>query len=246
MKKYRRLVEKLEKKERMVISFSGGTDSILLAKGCKDAGIECIAATIVSPLIARRWIEDAVEIISRFHIKHFIIEKNLSKKIMENSRMRCYYCKKEDAKLLKKFAKKFGIDVIADGINASDKYIGKIAGDEEGIWHPLAEAGIYKEDVRNILKNMGIELWNKPPQSCLATRIPYGEEITEEKLKMIERGEEILLEYVDFVRLRWHGEIARIETFPYEMKKLIENRMEINKRLKDIGFKYIVLDMEGY
>ncbi len=242
MQKYEKLVEKMKEKKSVAIAFSGGADSALVAKACMDAGIRCIAVTIVSPLMARKWIDDAKEVAREIGIEHVLIEKGISEDVARNDEKRCYYCKKEDAMLLKKF---FGdYEAIADGINASDDYMGKIAADEEGIWHPLVELGIERREAREMLKELGLSVWKRYPQSCLATRIQGR--ITEEKLRRIEQGEEFLLKYVDMVRLRCYKNVARIETIENEIEKLIKHRKEIVAALKKLGFEYVTIDMEGY
>ncbi len=242
MQKYEKLVEKMKEKKSVAIAFSGGADSALVAKACMDAGIRCIAVTIVSPLMARKWIDDAKEVAREIGIEHVLIEKGISEDVARNDEKRCYYCKKEDAMLLKKF---FGdYEAIADGINASDDYMGKIAADEEGIWHPLVELGIERREARETLKELGLSVWKRYPQSCLATRIQGR--ITEEKLRRIEEGEEFLLKYVDMVRLRCYKNVARIETIENEIEKLIKHRKEIVAALKKLGFEYVTIDMEGY
>ncbi|MCD6222999.1 MAG: ATP-dependent sacrificial sulfur transferase LarE [Thermoplasmata archaeon] len=242
MQKYEKLVEKMKEKKSVAIAFSGGADSALVAKACMDAGIRCIAVTIVSPLMARKWIDDAKEVAREIGIEHVFIEKGISEDVARNDEKRCYYCKKEDAMLLKKF---FGdYEAIADGINASDDYMGKIAADEEGIWHPLVELGIERREARETLKELGLSVWKRYPQSCLATRIQGR--ITEEKLRRIEEGEEFLLKYVDMVRLRCYKNVARIETIENEIEKLIKHRKEIVAALKKLGFEYVTIDMEGY
>ncbi len=245
MEKYEKLIQKIRERKNLVVAFSGGADSTLVAKACMDAGIKCLAITIISPLMARRWVEDAKRAAEEVGIEHVFVEKGLSEDVVKNDRMRCYYCKKENAILIKKFAFSRGFDTVADGINASDEYIGKIAADEEGIWHPLVETGIKKDDVRKILKEIGVSVWKKYPESCLATRIEH-EKITEEKLRKIEDGEEFLLKYVDMVRLRCHLGNARIEVLGHDMEKLLHHRKEIVSYLKKLGFKHITLDMEGY
>ncbi|KAA0005053.1 MAG: ATP-dependent sacrificial sulfur transferase LarE [Thermoplasmata archaeon] len=242
MQKYEKLVEKMKEKKSVAIAFSGGADSALVARACMDAGIRCIAVTIVSPLMARKWIDDAKEVAREIGIEHVLIEKGISEDVARNDEKRCYYCKKEDAMLLKKF---FGdYEAIADGINASDDYMGKIAADEEGIWHPLVELGIERREARETLKELGLSVWKRYPQSCLATRIQGR--ITEEKLRRIEQGEEFLLKYVDMVRLRCYKNVARIETIENEIEKLIKHRKEIVAALKKLGFEYVTIDMEGY
>ncbi|MCD6474258.1 MAG: ATP-dependent sacrificial sulfur transferase LarE [Thermoplasmata archaeon] len=242
MQKYEKLVEKMKGKKSVAIAFSGGADSALVARACVDAGIRCIAVTIVSPLMARKWIDDAKNVAREIGIEHVFIEKRISENVARNDEKRCYYCKKEDAMLLKKF---FGdYEAIADGINASDDYIGRIAADEEGIWHPLIELGIGRKEAREMLRELGLSVWKRYPQSCLATRIQGR--ITEEKLRRIEQGEEFLLKYVDMVRLRCHKNVARIETIEDEIEKLIKHRKEIVAALKKLGFEYVTIEMEGY
>jgi len=246
MEKYKKLIALLKRKKSVAIAFSGGVDSGLVAKAAMDAGIDTIAITIISPLITRRQIKEAKSMAAGIGIKHVFIRKRLSDAVKKNDRMRCYYCKKEDAKLLKKFAMEYGYEVVADGINASDEYIGKIACDEEGIWHPLVEADIKKDDIRRILKKIGVDLWKKMPDSCLATRVQYGTRLEESLLRKIEKGEDFLLKYFGIVRLRVHDNIARIEIGENEFSKIFELRKEIIEKIKKLGFKYVTIDLEGY
>ena len=124
---------------------------------------------------------------------------------------------------------------------------GLLASDEEGVWHPFVEAGIRKEDIRDIARDIGLDLWDKPSDSCLATRIPYGERITEENLRMVERGESALKKMgFRHIRLRLHRDIGRIEVTGEDFERVLEYRGEITSRLKEIGIKYITLDLEGY
>lgn len=247
MEKYEELVEKIRKKGSIIVAFSGGADSSLVAKASMDAGIKAVAVTIVSPIIPKREKKNAGKIAEEIGIKHVFIEKKLSNNVLKNDIMRCYFCKKEDAILLKKYASLNGFSAVADGLNMDDmEYKGKIASDEYGIWHPLIELGVRKKDVHIMLKKLGLSNWNKPSESCLATRIAYGDKITLKKLKAIEKAEDYLLNFSKIVRVRLHGNIARIEVDEKDVKKLIENREAIIKELKEIGFHYITVDLEGY
>ena len=246
MEKYEKLVKKIREKKSIAVAFSGGADSSLVAKACIDAGIKCIAITILSPLIPEREKRNAVKVAKEIGIRHVFIEKKLSNIVKKNDRRRCYYCKKEDAILLKKYANRNGFNFVADGINAHDNYIGTIASNEEGIWHPLLELNINKKDIRNILKKLNISIWDKPSESCMATRIGYGEKLTLKKLKKIEKAEDFLLNYSKKVRVRIHKKIARIEVLDEDIENLFIHRKEILKKLKEYGFKYITIDLEGY
>ena len=163
----------------------------------------------------------------------------MSEKIKRNDENRCFYCRLEDAILLTEFARENGFNEIADGINYDDNYIGKKAMDMYGIWHPLIELSIGEEEVKNILRELGISSWNKKPESCLATRL--AGRIDEEELKMIEMAEDMILKYVDFVRVRKFGGEARIEVMEDDIKKLYNVREEIEKELNKIGFNVVLI-----
>ncbi len=180
-------------------------------------------------------------------IKHSELE---NEDFIKNPPDRCYYCKNEFAKVLKKAASDRGIKCIADGVNLSDfdeHRPGIKACDEAGIWHPFVDVGITKSDIREMSKELGLSFWGKPSSACLSSRIPYGEAITKDKLLMVERAEEMLIkEGFAQVRVRMHGEIARVELLEDELERALDLRDIIVKKLKAIGFKYVTLDLEGY
>jgi uncharacterized protein len=152
--------------------------------------------------------------------------------------------------MLKDQAEKLGISNIADGTNASDlnEYRpGLQASNEEGIIHPFLSLEIQKAVIRQMVQDCGFDFWNKPSASCLASRIPYGEEITLEKLQMVENAENIMHDLgFSNLRVRLHGKIARIELIPEEFEKALNLRHQIMKLLEDCGFSYITLDLKGY
>jgi uncharacterized protein len=154
------------------------------------------------------------------------------------------------ATYLRQQAEELGFSSIADGINVSDmeEYRpGLVASEEEGIIHPFIESGITKQEIRKIAQGYGLRVWDKSSDSCLSSRIPYGEEITREKLRMIEEGESYLAGLgFGQLRVRLHGNIARIEVRHEEMGKLLEIRAVVVNALRRIGFSYITLDLEGY
>ncbi len=183
-----------------------------------------------------------------FRVAEFSILKD--EEFAQNSAVRCYICKKKSAALLKSIAREEGIKCIADGVNLSDYQDfrpGIQACNEEGIWHPFVESGISKEDIRTLAHNTGLAVWDRPSSACLSSRIPYGERITENNLRMVEEAEDYLkgLGFLQ-LRVRAHGRMARIELLKSDAKRALDIRDEIVSRLKDIGFRYVTLDLEGF
>ena len=247
------LLKELAGLKCLLISYSGGIDSTVLAllaqKALQDKA-KCILFD--SLLVPRRAVDEAEEIARKFGLPYNII----SFPIMENEEFRknrpgrCYICKKQSAKMLRDQAEKLEISNIADGINASDlnEYRpGLQASNEEGILHPFLSLGIQKKQIRQMAQDCGFDFWNKPSSSCLASRIPYGEEITVEKLQIIEKAENFLhgLGFSN-LRVRLHGKIARIELIPEEFEKAVNMRDKIVELLQDCDFSYITLDLKGY
>ena len=247
MDKYFRLLELLRKAGKVAISLSGGKDSGLVAKAAIDAGIKAVAITISSPLFSRRELKSAESIAKEIGMKHIVVK---SKYMPENDINRCYRCKKNMARLIKEAAEKEGFKIIADGVTVDDMNDifrpGVRAASEEGIWHPLADAGFTARDVANAARAAGLSAWNKPSNSCLASRISYGEEITVKKLHMVENAEEFLGGISKRVRVRMHGKIARIEVLPEDFEKVIDRKDEITKKFRELGFAYTTLDLSGY
>jgi len=168
----------------------------------------------------------------------------------KNSPNRCYICKKQSARILQDQAEKLAISNIADGINASDlnEYRpGLQASNEEKIIHPFLSLKIQKTEIRQMAHDCDFDFWNKPSSSCLASRIPYGEEITTEKLQMVEKAENIMQDLgFSNLRVRLHGKIARIELMPEEFEKALNIRHRIVELLQECGFSYVTLDLKGY
>jgi uncharacterized protein len=247
------LKEIITSKGSMLISFSGGVDSSLLAVLAKEALAKNTRCVLLdSPVVPRAAITEARQIAEEFGLQLEIIPVRImdDERFVKNPTERCYWCKKKSANVLKWRKEALHYTCIADGINVSDKgehRPGLAASTEEGIVHPFMEAGITKADIRKIAQEYGLQFWNKPSAACLASRIPYGDEITPTKLAMIEEGEEFLhTSGFSQCRVRMHDSIARIEVVKDDVTKLLAMQDLLVKSFKTIGFTYVTLDLEGY
>ena len=253
MDKLKRLKNNLKAYGKICIAYSGGVDSAFLVAVAYDVlGENVIAILIDSPVLARRDRKEAISLLEKTGVRYEVIKENpfVSPEFCENSRMRCYYCKKNNGKLLQEVAKRNGIETIADGQNADDAQSphrpGVQAGKESGIVSPLIDCGFTKEDVRFYSKQLGLATWDKPSNACLSSRLPYGFAITEERLATIEAAEETLRKRgMEGCRVRWHETVARIEA-PRRFFDAILNTQAITDEIKALGFKYVTLDLEGF
>jgi uncharacterized protein len=236
-----------------VVAFSGGVDSSFLlhrAYTVRKNGI--IAITIRTPYIPKREIEEAVEFTRTYGIKHRIVDIAFPDMVRTNPVERCYLCKKTLFSELLTFARENNYKYVIDGTNADDAgefRPGMKALKEMDIRSPLLESGLTKKDIRELSKNEGLNIWDKPAMACLLTRIPYDTEVKEGMLRMIEQAENILFEKgYPGTRVRIHGDVARIECLPGYIEKIIHNpdREHIISNLKKLGFRYVSLDLEGY
>jgi len=247
------LKDRIRDKGRLLISYSGGVDSSLLARVAHDVlGEGAVAVILDSETYPRRELEEAVALAEslglNLRVEKFSILDDQS--FSQNPANRCYICKKKSIKILKRVALEEDIACIADGVNADDldDYRPGIAAcSEEGIWHPFVDSKITKKDIRSLAWDLELPVWNRPSSACLASRIPYYDRITREGLRMVEEGEEYL-KSLGFgqLRVRMQGRTARIELEEQELEKALIQREEIVKRLKSIGFEYVSLDLEGY
>ena len=251
--KLRDLKDRIRDKGKLLISYSGGVDSSLLAKLAHDVlGNGALAVILDCETYPRSELEEAVALAESFglnlRVERFTILDDQA--FVHNPANRCYICKKRSIAILKRVARKEGIGCIADGVNVDDldDYRPGIAAcSEEGIWHPFVDSGISKKDIRSLAQDLGLPVWDRPSSACLASRIPYNERITGEGLRIVEEGEEYLRSLgFGQLRVRLQGKTARIELEEQEMERALACRQEIVMRLKGIGFEYVTLDLEGY
>jgi len=249
------LVQQIIKLPSLLVAFSGGVDSsFLLAVAHQVLGDKVTAATSSSITYPLREQAEAAEFTKKRNIKHIIFESEESRlpEFMSNTPDRCYHCKKSLARRLIELAKDEDIHHIAHAANLddlNDYRPGIKAAREMGLLSPLIDSRLGKDEIRFLSREMGLETWDKPAMACLASRIPYGSPITAEKLRMIQEAEEVLAEngFKQF-RVRHHGNIARIEVGGTEICRIAEEslRKKIVERLREIGFKYVSIDLEGY
>jgi len=252
--KLNNLKDYLKKLKKVVIAYSGGVDSTFLLKVASDTlGKKNVLAVIgISPTYPEEERKSAESFCKKNGIKYIGIETDEFKNenFINNPPDRCFWCKKELFGKIEEIRKKLNFDFIIDGTNKDDESDYRPGEEAKKIYKvvsPLRECGIRKKEIRELSKKMKLPTWNKPQMACLATRIPYGEKITEERLKRIEEGERFFLSLgFKIVRFRDYKEILRIEVGEEEIKKVINLRKEIVKKLKKLGYKYITIDLEGY
>jgi len=254
--KLARLKAELKALKSVLVAFSGGVDSSFLLKVAHDtlgAG-KVLAVTARSSTYPQRELDNAITVARLIGARHMVIdsEELEIEGFSKNPVNRCYYCKGELFGKLTQVAAKEGLLAVLDGANADDARDhrpGSVAAVERGVRSPLKECGVTKKEIRALSLEMGLTTWNKPAFACLASRFPYGDEITREKLGMVEQAEYFLRD-MDFaqLRVRNHGGVARIELAPDEMARAVEpdTARKIHDRLKEIGFKYVALDLIGY
>lgn len=253
--KYEDLKEIIRSMESLIVDFSGGVDSTFLLKAAHlTLGEKAAGITATSPTYPEREFKQACALAEEMGVRHFVVESNELEipNFADNTDKRCYFCKSELFKISLDKARETGFKNVADGSNADDMKDyrpGKTAAGELGVRSPLQEAGLTKQEIRILSKELGLPTWNKPSFACLSSRFPYGTKITEERLDKVSRGEELLRElgFTQF-RVRYHNETARIEVEPSLIPLFLDDKVRerIVEGFKSFGFIYVTLDLQGY
>jgi uncharacterized protein len=253
--KHAKLTQILKSMDSVVLAFSGGVDSsLLLAVAARTPSLRTLAVTANSISYAAHERKDAENIALKLGVHHIYLDFDQMSEpgFVANGPKRCYYCKKALFGKLKGLAAAKGYKYVIDGSNVDDTTDfrpGREALEELGIRSPLKEAGFYKDDIRHLSKELGLFTATKSSYACLATRIPYGVPITPEKLSQVEKAEDILMQagFTD-VRVRAHGDLARIEVNPGQITLLtvLHTRSKIVAGFKKIGFNFVCVDLEGF
>jgi len=241
---------------KVLVAFSGGVDSTLLLKVAQETlgNDHVLAVTALSPLYPERELNGVKRLVQALGVRHRLIHSNELEipGFSENPPDRCYYCKSRLFEELLNLAEEETIPFVIEGSTLDDDRDhrpGKRAMQELGIKSPLKEAGFVKAEVRELSRALGLPTWDKPSFACLASRFPYGEEITEEGLKRVDQAEDFLFGLgFKQVRVRHYGNLARIEVLTEEMGRLMNGSLRENvvNHLKGIGYRYITLDLQGF
>ncbi len=251
--RYERMARAVESRGGLLVAFSGGVDSGLVAKVARDAlGDRAEAVLADSESLARRELREAQAFAAEIGIPLRVVPLSelANPDYAENPSSRCYFCRSELALELVKIARTEGFPVIADGVNVSD--LGDVrpgirAMDEAGFWHPLVEFGFAKPEVRALAADLGLSFADKPSNACLSSRIPHGTPITVEVLRRVEAAEDILRDRgFRQVRVRHFGEAARIEVLPEEIPSLQAIRGEVAAAFRELGYRETVIEPAGY
>ena len=253
--KYENLKVYLKSLGSVAVAFSSGVDSTFLLRVAHDVlGDKAIAVTAASCSFPERELNEAKKFCAENGIQHIVCESEELDidGFRQNPKNRCYLCKHELFEKVWNIAKENGLNAVAEGSNMDDNgdyRPGLQAVAELHVKSPLRHVELTKQEIRDLSKEMGLPTWDKQSFACLSSRFVYGEEITESKLSMVDQAEQLLLDMgFHQLRVRIHGQMARIEVMPSEFLKLMEdaNREKIVSEFKKIGFSYVTLDLQGY
>jgi pyridinium-3,5-biscarboxylic acid mononucleotide sulfurtransferase len=255
LEKQKKLLDSLRALDSLLVAFSGGADSAYLAWAAQAAiGEKALAITALSASFSAHDRGQAEGFARATGIRHEFIETHEFENplYLANNADRCYYCKDELFDRMEAIARERDFRAIAYGVNADDTHDfrpGHRAAHQHRILAPLLDAGLHKEEIRSLSRHVGLQTWDRPASACLSSRVPYGTSVTPELLGKIEQSEAVLRElgFRQF-RVRAHGELARIELAPEEFERGLspEVARQIAARLKEIGFAFVALDLEGY
>lgn len=254
-KRYEKLRTILNEMGSVVIGFSGGVDSTFLSYTAHDVlGDKALAVTAVSPTLPESEEQDARDMAADIGIRHLVVHSTefSDPEFVKNPKNRCYICKKIRFTALVDLAKQEGYHWVVDGGNVDDlgdfrpgmKALEEMA---DAVRSPMIEAGITKADIRALSRELGLRTWDKQSAACLASRIPYGVELTPQRLSTIDKAEQYIAPYIKgSLRVRYHGDVARIEVGEEEIPAILAHRKDIVQALRQCGFTYVSLDLGGY
>jgi uncharacterized protein len=254
--KRQQLLDLIRSFESCAVAFSAGVDSTVVAKAAQLAlGDRAVAVTGVSPSLAEGELQEASRLAQLIGIRHETLntEEFLNEDYTRNDPDRCYHCKSELYTQIARIAPQLNVRVVVNGANADDLgdyRPGSQAAAEHRVRSPLSECGINKDEVRQLAADWGLPVWDKPAMPCLASRVAYGEEVTQQRLEMIDQAERFLRDHgLRTVRVRFHkGDMARLEVPASDLVRLCNEplRGQLVSRLKEIGFRFVALDLEGF
>jgi uncharacterized protein len=250
--RFEALRDRLSAHQAVAVAFSGGADSTLLLATARDTlgADRVIALTAVTPYMVREQIGDAIGIAAELGVRHELVEMDMPEGMDSNPPDRCYRCKRGMYGLLLARAAELGFQTLLDGSNIDDLEDfrpGLQATRELGIGSPFIADGIAKAAIRAVSRELGLPTWHKPTNACLLTRLPFDERVSMERLQQIEEAERFLnARGYTWVRVRCHGDLARIEVTAAERERLLQDASAIDEGIRVFGFRYVTLDLVGY